>query len=121
MEHIVQSQSILKIQTLQSNSIYLICEQSNKIPHTSVGEQILQEKTGGSIVWNNVCKNIYKTTIEPHLREFQLKIIPTVFCRIHVPARTPKSPEGRLYSGVIISKSNIVGRLRGFLHLQFRF
>ena len=29
----------------------------------------------------------------------------TVFCRIHAPARTPKSPEGRLYSGVIISKS----------------
>ena len=31
--------------------------------------------------------------------------INTVFCRIHAPARTPKSPEGRLYSGVIISKS----------------
>ena len=76
MEHIVQSQSILKIQTLQSKSIYLIlCEQSNKLPHTSVGERILQEKSGSSIVWNNVCKNIYKTTIEPHLREFQFKII----------------------------------------------
>ena len=57
-------------------SIYLIlCEQSNKLPHTSVGERILQEKSGSSIVWNNVCKNIYKTTIEPHLREFQFKII----------------------------------------------
>ena len=72
MEHIVQSQLILKIQTLQSKNIYLIlCEQSNKIPHTSVGERILQEKTGSSIVWNNVCKNICKTTIEPHLGEFQ--------------------------------------------------
>ena len=69
MEHIVQSQSILKIQTLQSKSIYLIlCEQSNKLSHTSVGERILQEKSGSSIVWNNVCKNIYKTTTEPHLR-----------------------------------------------------
>ena len=45
----------------------------------------------------------------------------TVFCRIHAPARTTKSPEGRLYSGVIISKSNDVGRLRGFPNLQFRF
>ena len=45
----------------------------------------------------------------------------TVFCRIHAPARTPKSPEGRLYSGLIISKSNDVGRLRGFPNLQFRF
>ena len=27
----------------------------------------------------------------------------TVFCRIHAPARTPKSPEGRLYSGLITS------------------
>ena len=78
MEHIVQSQSILKIQTLQSESIYLIlCEQSNKLSHTSLGERILQEKAGGSIVWNNVCKNIYKTTIEPHLREYQFKIIHT--------------------------------------------
>ena len=25
----------------------------------------------------------------------------TVFCRIHAPARTPKNPEGRLYSGKI--------------------
>ena len=34
---------------------------------------------------------------------------------------TPKSPEGCLYSGVIISKSNVVGPLRGFPNLQFRF
>ena len=34
-----------------------------------------------------------------------LNFLNTVFCRIHAPARTPKSPEGRLYSGVIISKS----------------
>ena len=45
----------------------------------------------------------------------------TVFCQIHAPARTPKSSEGRVYSGVIISKSNDVGRLRGFPNLQFRF
>ena len=25
----------------------------------------------------------------------------TVFCRIHAPVRTPKNPEGRLYSGLI--------------------
>ena len=29
----------------------------------------------------------------------------TVFCRIHAPARTPKNTEGRLYSGIIISKT----------------
>ena len=29
----------------------------------------------------------------------------TVFCRIHAPARTPKNPEGRLYSVINISKS----------------
>ena len=40
---------------------------------------------------------------------------------MHAPARTPKSPEGHLYSGVIIFKSNDVGRLRGFPNLQFRF
>ena len=38
----------------------------------------------------------------------------TAFCRIHAPARTPKSPEGHVYSGLISSKSNDVGRLRGF-------
>ena len=45
----------------------------------------------------------------------------TVFCRIHAPARTPKIPEGRLYSGIIRLKSNDVRRLRGFPNLQFRF
>ena len=45
----------------------------------------------------------------------------TVFCRIHTPARTQKNPEGPLYSGLIRSKSNDVGRLRGFPNLQFRF
>ena len=29
----------------------------------------------------------------------------TVFYRIHVPTRTPKNPQGCVYSGVIISKS----------------
>ena len=45
----------------------------------------------------------------------------TVFCRIHAPARTVKNPEGRLYSGIIISKSNDVRRLWRFPNLQFRF
>ena len=45
----------------------------------------------------------------------------TVFCRIDAPARTPKNPEGCVYSGLIRSKSNDVGRLRGFPNLQFRF
>ena len=38
----------------------------------------------------------------------------TVFCQIHTPARTPKYPEGCVYSGLISSKSNDVGWLRGF-------
>ena len=45
----------------------------------------------------------------------------TVFCRIHAPALTPKIPQELLYSGIIRSKSNNVGRLRGFPNLQFRF
>ena len=47
--------------------------------------------------------------------------IVTIFSRIQAPALTLKSPEGLLYSDVIISKSNDVGRLRGFPNLQFRF
>ena len=45
----------------------------------------------------------------------------TVFCQIHAQARTPKNTEGCVYSGIIRSKSNDVGRLRGFPNLQFRF
>ena len=29
----------------------------------------------------------------------------TVFYRIHAPARTPKNPDGHMYSGIIRSKS----------------
>ena len=43
------------------------------------------------------------------------------FYRIHAPAQKPKCPEGRLYSGLIRSKSNDVSRLRGFPNCHFRF
>ena len=33
------------------------------------------------------------------------KLQNTAFCRIHVPAQTPKNPEGCMYLGLIISKS----------------
>ena len=45
----------------------------------------------------------------------------TVFYRIHAPAQKPKCKEGRLYSGLIRSKSNDVGRLWGFPNCQFHF
>ena len=45
----------------------------------------------------------------------------TVFCRMHAPARTPKIPEGRLYSGIIRSKSNDVGRCRNSRTCSFVF
>ena len=45
----------------------------------------------------------------------------TVFCRIHTPARTPKSPEGRLYSGLIISKSERCGAASGIPELEVSF
>ena len=45
----------------------------------------------------------------------------TVFCRIHAPARTPKNPEGRLYSGLIRSKSNDVGAASGIPELAVSF
>ena len=53
--------------------------------------------------------NINKLSPECSMTMFKVHLsspcVYTVFCRIHAPARTPKSPEGRLYSGVIISKS----------------
>ena len=42
----------------------------------------------------------------------------TAFCRIHAPARTPKNPEGHLYSGLIRSKSNDVRQLWGFPNIH---
>ena len=45
----------------------------------------------------------------------------TVFHRIHAPARTPKNPEGCVYSGIIKSKSINVGRLRGIPELTVSF
>ena len=38
-----------------------------------------------------------------------------------MPARKPKCPEGRLYSGLIRSKSNDVGRLQGFPNVPVLF
>ena len=75
MEHIVQSQSILKIQTLQSKSIYLIlCEQSNKLPHTSVGEQYYK-KNLEALQFGIMFVKIFIKLLLNHLREFQFKII----------------------------------------------
>ena len=45
----------------------------------------------------------------------------TVFCRIHAPARTPKSPEGRLHSGLIISKSERCPAASGIPELAVSF
>ena len=45
----------------------------------------------------------------------------TVFFRIRSPVQTPKNPEGRVYSGIIRSKSNDVGRLRGFPKVSVLF
>ena len=45
----------------------------------------------------------------------------TVFYRIHAPARTPKNPDGCVYSGIIRSKSINVGRLRGIPELTVSF
>ena len=45
----------------------------------------------------------------------------TVFCRIHAPARTPKNPEGRLYSGLIISKSERCRAASGIPELEVLF
>ena len=48
-------------------------------------------------------------------------IMITVFLRIHTLARTPKYPEGRVYSGLISSKSNDVGQLRSFPKVPISF
>ena len=46
----------------------------------------------------------YDESNTPVLKQSHVSFLTnTVFCRIHAPARTPKCPEGRLYSGVIIS------------------
>ena len=49
------------------------------------------------------------------------KITYTVFCRIHAPARTPKNPEGCVYSGLIISKSERCQTASGIPELAVSF
>ena len=45
---------------------------------------------------------------------YDMLTIYTIFCLIQAPPRTPKSPEGRVHSGLISPKSNDVVWLRGF-------
>ena len=51
----------------------------------------------------------------------QVVNIITVFCRKHAPARTPKNPEGRLYSLLIISKSERCRAASGIHGLAISF
>ena len=67
-----------------------------------------------------------KNTLIPHQRPcplilLQLKAKITYRILPNTHAGTPKNLEGCVYSGLIRSKSNNVGGLRGFPNLQFRF
>ena len=44
-----------------------------------------------------------------------------VFCRIHAPARAAKNPEGLVYSGLIISKSERCRAASGIPKLAVSF
>ena len=48
------------------------------------------------------CENLLVYCTVPNIPTYHTN---TVFCRIHPPAQTSKYPEGRVYSGLIISKS----------------
>ena len=68
------------------------------------------------------------TLTHKHSDEYSIVVFckkPTIntaeFCRIHALARTPKSPEGRLYSGLIISKSERCRVVSGIPELAVLF
>ena len=70
---ITVSGTVKEIDNLDSKEIYSVCVNHQcEYPTKRV---MFEKKYGNIFNWNKVCLNIYKTSIDPHSRIFQFKIV----------------------------------------------